>query len=193
VQQGIDAAFLLDHARLGIKTNPCRDRTFCTFFGRSEIGGMDALVADLERRTGLKAVPVSNWFKCRWKHADRQFGEMIATMARANFILTDTYHLCVNALNLGVPVVAVGRQTNEQAGTLGDHKKKVLFKMFGLGNNYIATLRDEVHQEFHDQVVEAVTRALSAAPGRVDALNTRISRYRNLLSETVHAALVKKG
>lgn len=179
--QGIDAAFLLDHAKLGIDTRPERSDTFCTFFARSKIKEMDKLVRAIEERTGLTAVPIESWFKSGAGRADRVFRDMIQTMCQSRFVLSDTYHFCVNSLTLGVPVVAIGRATSDQVGTLGDHKKRTLFDMFGLGAHYLTTPYGAVRDSFAQQVHRLVDQVRHQDRDREPAVAAAITAYRDEL------------
>lgn len=189
VSQGIDAAFLLDHSNLGIDLGGINNKTFCTFFARSKIKKIDQIITQIEQNTGLKAVSVDDWFSCGAGRSDRVFKEMISAMSRAQFIISDTYHFCVNSLTLGIPVVSIGRDTTDQVGTLGDHKKKTLFDMFGLGSSYVTTTHSVVREQFAADVYEAIDAVRSATPQRVPAVNEAIHNYRNLLKETIFQAL----
>lgn len=189
VGQGIDAAFLLDHSALGIETRPERNNTFCTFFARSKIKNVDQIVAETETRTGLKAVSIDSWFNCGAGRSDRVFKEMISTMSRSHFIISDTYHFCVNSLTLGIPAVAIGRETDDQVGTLGDHKKRTLFDMFGLGKSYVTTPYSAVREQFATEVHETVEQIRRDTHQRESAVDEAIQNYRRTLHEAIVRAL----
>jgi hypothetical protein len=58
---------------------------------------------------------------------------------RYDMIITDTYHLAVNAVRCNIPVFCIGTGEviyGKNALDLHDKKKEVLMSMFGLSNNY---------------------------------------------------------
>lgn len=63
--------------------------------------------------------------------------ELLASLLECRFVLTDTYHLCVNAWNLGIPAVCVGYGGQHVAHTLGDKKKEILFAQYGASPYYV--------------------------------------------------------
>ena len=55
----------------------------------------------------------------------------LATMKKCRFVLTDVYHLAVNALNHGTPVILISRKNGETKSTVDDQKKYALVKQVG--------------------------------------------------------------
>jgi Polysaccharide pyruvyl transferase len=64
-------------------------------------------------------------------------GQLLAMLSGFRFVVTDTYHLAVNAWRLGIPTICIGQGANAMAGTLSDKKKEVLFEMYGARPHYI--------------------------------------------------------
>src|SRR5690606_7616273 len=102
----------------------------------------DGLIQSIARMTGLEAVGLPNWLHLKPESAARQFRHQRAIVTSAQFLVTDIYHLSINALNCGVPVFCLGRPDGGQIGTLGDFKKKVLFSMLGLEDRYFEIMED---------------------------------------------------
>ena len=131
---GIDCAFLCP------SENPAQPTAhFSYLFGRSGYTDHKALVSRVERETGLAGVKLSKWLKLPADDFANAFEDRRSKMATAQFVLTDVYHVAINAMNLGVPVFGFGRPANVQEGTLGDMKKRYLFDMMGLRNYYFET------------------------------------------------------
>jgi hypothetical protein len=63
--------------------------------------------------------------------------EIIAKLLACEFVVTDTYHLCVNSWNLGIPAICIGSGSERVAHTLGDKKKEVLYSMYGANAFYV--------------------------------------------------------
>lgn len=151
VEQGIDCAFLLDS-----DAAPADTGTFCYHFARSGFEDVDGLVRAVQAATGLRPVHLAEWFRLPDATADAAFTRMRQEMLGARFVLTDTYHVCVNALTLGVPTYCVGRAAAGQVGTLGDFKKKVLFDMMGAQAFHFAHDPETTEAAFFDHVTQAI-------------------------------------
>ena len=133
---GLDAAFLLDrHPEV---RQDAGIGAFVTFFGRSLKDHGNALIERAGAATGLEHMPLGKWFGIRPPLVDFKFDRMRRRLSRSAFVLTDTYHVAVNAMAEGAPVVGVGIRADSQVGTLGDFKKQQLFCMFGLDAHYVA-------------------------------------------------------
>jgi len=189
VKQGIDAAFLLDYNSLGIETSQFKSDTFCVFFHRSNVENIEALISHLETTYGLKAIILNSWLKCRRGKADRIFAEAISLMSQAKFIVSDTYHVLVNGLNLGIPVVGIGRNTTYQEGTLGDHKKKILFEMFKLDHCYVSIDCHMASASLMHQTVEAVNLAIDTILTTSSSIKSERQQYTELLENAIFNAL----
>ncbi|WP_176500755.1 polysaccharide pyruvyl transferase family protein [Sphingomonas sp. HMP9] len=63
--------------------------------------------------------------------------DIFPVLATCNFIVSDTYHLCVNAWNIGIPTICLGYGAERIAHTLGDKKKETLFSMNGAAPFYV--------------------------------------------------------
>ncbi|MBL3556719.1 MULTISPECIES: polysaccharide pyruvyl transferase family protein [Marinobacter] len=153
LDQGMDCAFLLNTPEASKE----RTQTFCYHFGRSGFQETSDAVIKLEKKTGLKGVPLTNWLNTDPTHARIVFPRLRRQIAEARFVFTDTYHICVNSMNLNTPVFGVGRHSSQQKGTLGDFKKKVLFEMVGLSDFY-KDADSETDKQFLENMVNYITR-----------------------------------
>lgn len=151
VEQGLDCAFLLQS-----DAAPADTGTFCHHFARSGFDDVAGLVRSVEAATGLRAVHLDKWFRLPDATAAADFAAMRQAILGARFVLTDTYHVCVNALTLGVPTYCLGRATAVQIGTLGDFKKKVLFDMMGAQAFYFEHGADVAEADFFDGVAQTI-------------------------------------
>ncbi|WP_084709807.1 polysaccharide pyruvyl transferase family protein [Nesterenkonia alba] len=136
VTTGLDAAFL--QPRSAPIQNVKGDSYFFSYlFGRSKLEGTEALVESVEKDTGCTGNLLSRWFSLPSGSWEQKFGQLQEQLRRSHFVVTDTYHVAVNAMQLGVPVIGIGRTAQRQEGTVGDFKKRELFTMFGLEEAYI--------------------------------------------------------
>lgn len=65
--------------------------------------------------------------------------EVLSRLSGYEFIVTDTYHLCINAWRMGIPAVCVGKGASSLKTTLNDKKKEVLYEMYGARCFYVFT------------------------------------------------------
>jgi len=64
-------------------------------------------------------------------------GKVLSSLSGYKFIITDTYHLCVNAWRMGIPAICIGQGATICAHTLSDKKKEVLYEMIGARSFYL--------------------------------------------------------
>lgn len=183
VEQGLDCAFLLDP-----DTDPdpaARTGTFCHHFARSGFDDVAGLVGSVQAATDLRPVHLDKWFRLPDATAATDFAAMRQAMTQASFVLTDTYHVCVNALTLGVPVYCLGRAAAGQTGTLGDFKKKVLFDMMGAQAFYFEHGAETPEADFFADVARRIgpgTLLAAEAFGPVrDTVRRRTADFRDRL------------
>lgn len=163
VRQGMDMAFLLRPPQ----DKPAADDHFCWFFGRSGLKETDELVAAVARATGLRPHPLGDWLKMPAGGADEAFEQSRAAIASARFVLTDTYHLLINTMTLGVPVIPIARRSPKQQGTLGDFKKFTLFEMLDLSHRVI-DIPEDAEAADPARIVAAATEIATRPETRAD-------------------------
>ncbi|MEU9475981.1 polysaccharide pyruvyl transferase family protein [Streptomyces sp. NPDC048191] len=90
-------------------------------------------------------------------------GDLLRVLSRYRLVITDTYHLCVNAWGAGTPVLCVGAPepvptTDDDYLTLSDVKKHVFHMAYDATDFYLTTLPDtrEAHERRADRVVHLV-------------------------------------
>jgi hypothetical protein len=124
------------------------------------------------------------------------FEDTLSLLDGCDVVLTDTYHLCVNAWARGIPAICVGRGADAMSATTGDKKKELLYSMLGLGNLhvYAETLGSaEVERNAMDEIVESVCASVLSevemrrAFERIDG--ARISAERQLVDALRHDGL----
>ncbi|UTW05543.1 polysaccharide pyruvyl transferase family protein (plasmid) [Amphritea atlantica] len=63
--------------------------------------------------------------------------EVVKSLYQYDFIITDVYHLAVNAWARGIPVILIGYGARHEKMTLGSKKKEILFSSFFLQDYYV--------------------------------------------------------
>lgn len=150
---GCDCAFLLtaeDLAQLPGYVPAVERRHVGVFFGRTSAKIRMLLFSRLigkalgERlmwlpwlSSGTKMRHVGNFLGFKI-HRDAQTpGQLLSQLSGCRFVVTDTYHLCVNAWRMGIPAICIGKGADGQLHSLADKKKEILFEMYGARQFYV--------------------------------------------------------
>lgn len=186
VLPGLDCAFLLQDS-----ANAIKQKQFAFHFGRSGFGGHGGLLADLEKTLELEAVELSAWFKLLPVKADEQFLQLSDRISGSRFVLTDTYHVAINALRMGVETFCLGREVGYQDGTLGDFKKRALFELLALEQWYICQRQDESELDFLSRSAARVIGRIRADEWKnldvISVLEPRIEGFRQIIHDFVES------
>ena len=136
---GMDLAFALDLKRLAqpVHSQEASGQFFGYFFGRSNVENASAAIKFLEQKTGVSGVNLSAWLSMSKLRPQSDFLRIAGKILKSKFVISDTYHLLINSLNLGVPVIGLGGKAEFQDGSCGDFKKLVLFDDLGLSKYYL--------------------------------------------------------
>ncbi|GAA3140939.1 hypothetical protein GCM10010521_29270 [Streptomyces rameus] len=109
---------------------------------------------------------------------ERTVGDLVKVLPRYRLVITDTYHLCVNAWGAGTPVLCVGAPeprptTDDDYLTLSDVKKHVFHMAYDATDFYLTTLPDtpEAYERRADRLVHLVEG------GGADAVAARIRAH----------------
>lgn len=114
-------------------------------------------------------------------------GAVLSALARSRFVITDTYHLAINAWRLGIPTICIGTGASKMEMSLSDKKKETLFALYGASPFYV----------FAEQIGpfggggSAVEQAASALgdPALVEAVSARILAHRGAAEEALFTAM----
>ena len=68
---------------------------------------------------------------------DVGFNGTMRLLDECSLVLSDTYHLCVNAWARGIPAICVGRGVGAMRYTIDDKKKELLYGMMGVSNLHV--------------------------------------------------------
>ena len=92
---------------------------------------------------------------------DVDTGLLLSSLSGYGFIITDTYHLCINAWRMGIPAVCIGEGAADMETSLNDKKKEILYEMYGARSLYVFLERVRSIQSF------AIFQGLRAESKRV--------------------------
>ncbi len=68
-------------------------------------------------------------------------GEILSDLTNYKYIITDTYHLCVNAWRMGIPAICIGEGASYPDNSLSDKKKEIFYEMYGARQYYVFSER----------------------------------------------------
>ncbi|MGR4853489.1 hypothetical protein [Streptomyces sp. LARHCF252] len=105
---------------------------------------------------------------------DHTIGDLVGVLPRYRLVITDTYHLAVNAWGAGTPAVCVGApeptpKTHDDYLTLSDVKKHVFHMAYDATDFYLST------REGHGQDVDRIVRLVEG--GGADTVASRIREH----------------
>ncbi len=149
---GCDCALLLSdddlHALPAFKKASGRDG-IGVFFGRT--------AAKVSMLTYSRAIGKQMGMKCTWlpwfhtprrmrllaslfgyqpPGAPRSVDAILSELSGYAYIITDTYHLAVNAWRMGIPAICIGMAVDTSQHSLSDKKKEILYEMIGARRFY---------------------------------------------------------
>lgn len=122
------------------------------------------------------------------RHDDYTFGDLLAALPRYKFIISDTYHACLNAWRSGTPAICIGSpQPGPSFGgvlSLNDLKKHVFYAAYDATDLYVSTLDGmDGHRE---EQFERISRIIDHG---ADAIVTRIRQHATRSREALTSAL----
>lgn len=169
---GLDPAFLMN----GELRDPgaVKSGFFVYRFARSRLSSPQEFLGRIEERTGCRGIHLKHWDKVGASEAGSIFDKYVSDIRRARFVVTDLYHLAINAIRLNVPVFCIGNPVESQHGTLGDFKKKVLFSMLGLSSYYIE--QDVETADHWDSMLQLITSEIASYEGSLSEIYGRANR-----------------
>lgn len=189
---GCDCALLLQDEDLdkidGTQLQPTEKRKGIGFFlGRSPSKIQSCLFARYLSKKMGKDVRWLNWLPVSKKMqlVAKLFGfkvfdkppapgDILTELSSYEFIISDTYHLCINAWRLGIPAICIGEGAGHLKTTLNDKKKEILFEMYGGRQFYIFT-----------EHLKTLTGFPHVANRVIDVLNneTLITQFQEVLNQ----------
>lgn len=115
-------------------------------------------------------------------------GDLLAAIRSYRFVVTDTYHLCVNAWRVGTPAICLGSPWAElKHQSLDDHKKRVLYDMYDATDFFLATSSIR-HAGSRQRALERVVHAL-ADRSIANTISERIRTHADSVEQSFAASL----
>jgi hypothetical protein len=212
---GLDGAFLggavgVENAYRTRASTPRRSLRIGVFAGRSwYYEPLFMVAAELCRRLGSRGRWLP-WFHHRpWplleKYGDEfevgsENGTLLWTLAQleaCDVVITDTYHLCVNAWSRGIPAICVGRGIGSMRYSTDDKKKEVLYASLGALDLYLYSevpLAQHLQLEAtftYESLDQCLTRVCETIrdPSRLEPVFRSLDRSRAVMEDRLRVAL----
>jgi hypothetical protein len=128
VRTGLDAAFLLN---LPVSTDFANRRHFGYAFARSGARDVAAALEAIRSRTRLIPVEIPWTVGDRRKSYKKTFERALNIIPNCRFIISDIYHLSINAINHGTPVISISKGVGAMESSVDDQKKYALAEQIG--------------------------------------------------------------
>ena len=105
-------------------------------FKRSRLAGAQDLVARIALQH--EVVDLSGWLTATPARIGADYAGHLDRIAACDIVVTDVYHLAINAILSGVPVLCLGTDDGAQRDPLSDFKKRILFRDIGAEGAYLS-------------------------------------------------------
>lgn len=168
---GIDCAFTLrdeDLEQLPRFVKAPSKSGIGVFFGRSPD---KPRLLSFARQLGNKLGEKPTWLHWFWSSrrvriparvhgfsiANSEFypGELLSALSACRFVVTDTYHLCINAWRMGIPAICVGMGASTSSDSLADKKKEILYEMYDAREFYVFGENLKTHSGKQHEITRA--------------------------------------
>lgn len=189
---GTDCALLLglkDFQNYGLLADPIVTRSkLGVFFGRSKWIAQPLMLArtlaktmDLQAawlpwlRSSPRQLPLARLAGFPATREPPLPNEILDSLLRCSAVVTDTYHLTVNAWNLGIPTICVGYGGQNIGHTLGDKKKETLYSQYGAAEYYV--YRESIQNPASIPRVAQYAAEVLASAEKAAAIKAEIRRH----------------
>jgi hypothetical protein len=185
ISTGLDTAFLLNVLTPENFRNK-RNLGYC--FARSGIVDVEAGLVNISKATGLSPVAIPWTVGDRKMCCKKTFSQALETIATCRVVVTDVYHLTVNAINSGRPVICLSQGDVAIASSVADSKKHALAEQIGISDLHVTLTSDRSLLSSATEIVEAyqllMDRQFNFADV-MDGLNEQRSAFRNRIAEII--------
>jgi hypothetical protein len=184
---GLDPAFLLEPD----KREKFRERKYFGYcFARSKVRDVADGLEAIRKKTGLIPLPVP------WSVGDRKvsqreiFSGALEAIPKCRFIVSDVYHLAVNAINHGTPVIVVSRRQTPTQSSVDDQKKYALADQIGTTGLHVTLAADASLATQAPAAIEAYESLMDGQTSFdeiIEGLMSQKKRYGSLVKEILSA------
>jgi hypothetical protein len=187
IAAGLDTAFLLD----GCNRQDYRDEKNIGFrFVRSGVVDADAGIAELAKATGLSPIEIPWTTGDRKASCKKKFSQAMDAIATCRVVVTDVYHLTVNATNHGTPVICLSRGDYNASTSVADAKKHALSEQIGTLDLHVTLAPDRSLLSTSKAIVDAYQSLMDRQIDFDDimqGLQTQKSGFRDRIIEIIES------
>jgi hypothetical protein len=131
------------------------------------------------------------WSVGKRRVSQRQiFSDALEAFAKCRFIVSDVYHLTVNAINHGIPVIVLSRRQEMTQSSVDDQKKSALTDQIGASGLHVMLADDASFVTQVPAVIrayEAVMDGQTSFDEIMEGLMAQKMRYRSAIKEILSA------
>jgi hypothetical protein len=184
---GLDPAFLLEPE----KNEKFREREYFGYcFARSKVRDVAAGLEAISKKTGLFPLEVPWSVGARKMSQKEIFPRALGAITKCRFIVSDIYHLTVNAINHGTPVIVLSRRQAATQSSVDDQKKYALADQIGTARLHVVLAADGSLASQFPKVIEAYESLMDGQTSFheiMEGLMAQKNRYGSLIKEILNA------
>lgn len=139
------------------------------FFGRSDISNSTDFIQNLIKEQ-FDVGEINGWLLTPPNRYHETFLKKLGEIKKCELIISDTYHLIINALREGVPTIAISRIQKSQFDTVSDLKKKILMEELNLDEYYIELSEGVISDHHKNLILEKIHKII-----RLDQKNSEFN------------------
>ncbi|SFV39083.1 polysaccharide pyruvyl transferase family protein [Hyphomicrobium facile] len=187
ISTGLDPAFLLDPQK---REDFRESKYFGYCFARSKVQDVAEGLDAISKATGLTAIEVP-WSVGKRRISQKKiFSGALEAFAQCRFIVSDVYHLTVNAINHGIPVIVLSRRQEMTQSSVDDQKKSALTDQIGASGLHVMLADDASFVTQVPAVIEAYEALMDGQTSFdeiTEGLMSQKMRYRSAIKEILCA------
>ncbi len=114
-------------------------------------------------------------------------GSILAMLGSCKLVVTDTYHVCINAWRMGIPAICIGSGCSVADSSIADKKKEIAYEMYGARSLYVYLEHLGNHRSRSREAVRAAGGAIDDAITATVVSN--IQNHRQIAMKRLKAAI----
>lgn len=120
-------------------------------------------------------------------------GDLLNGLRKYAFVITDTYHLCINSWIAGTPVFCFGSESKSGNKVIKNFKKRVLYEMFDAKDYYFDTdtLATKNGQSITEKNIFKLLSDVKQSQAVIDRIASQTSSIRGQLESKITIELLK--
>jgi hypothetical protein len=127
---GMDLTVLNNFDEINSLKQPSKNLDFSYFFHRSSLhkNNIRSIIKNTHLLSSNCPSEIKNWLKIPRIFPSFSIRNNFNIISSSQFLITDTYHIALNALNMGTPTILIGENEDQSLHSCCQNKKKILFE-----------------------------------------------------------------